>query len=467
LQAEDNLKFNFSYDSTTNKHGYTDSNGTFIPFESGGTDVSDTTATAANVLRGYYFYDKNGNRTQGSIYTRSASNVTVTGSKTYSAGYYPNTWTVTGLDTSDATAYAKNIESGYTAYCRGSKITGTATVVHQLEYRRGTQKLYQSRDTLAAASNGSYAIFGGGEYLLGNGSTQYSENADAYNKYLSRTVPNPIGYHRCFLSAASTTYHVLFAGGKKDTGYYGNDTSYVSAYDTALTVSVPAELSVARSRLFGGSIGEYALFAGGYSVDYQSQGYHKNIDSYNSSLTKSTVSGLSTAVADRSVASNSNYIIFFGSDAEAYTASLTKSSRLGISDQTLYSAATTVGEYCLCAGGLSGNTLYNVVRCYDSSLTASYAAELTEKKYQLAAASIPGYFALFAGGYKSSGSSFTTVGTVDCYDKSLTKSTAYLSMSRALLAGTNIGDYALFGGGNLVYSTAEQVNGTVDAYYAQ
>lgn len=57
-----------------------------------GTDVSNTTATASDVLSGKYFYTAAGVRTQGSITSRSDSGTTTlnasTTSKSYSAGYY-------------------------------------------------------------------------------------------------------------------------------------------------------------------------------------------------------------------------------------------------------------------------------------------------------------------------------------------------------------------------------------------
>lgn len=62
-------------------------------------DITDTTATAASVLAGNYFYGRDGVKTEGSC--------------TYNA------------DTSDATALAADILSGSTAYVNGNKITGT------------------------------------------------------------------------------------------------------------------------------------------------------------------------------------------------------------------------------------------------------------------------------------------------------------------------------------------------------
>lgn len=62
-------------------------------------DLTDTTAVATNVLDGFYFYGRDGVKTEGTC--------------TYNA------------DTSDATALAADILSGSTAYVNGNKVTGT------------------------------------------------------------------------------------------------------------------------------------------------------------------------------------------------------------------------------------------------------------------------------------------------------------------------------------------------------
>lgn len=62
-------------------------------------DITDTTAEANKVLDGYYFYGRDGVKTEGSC--------------TYNA------------DTSDATAAASEILYGETAYVNGSKVTGS------------------------------------------------------------------------------------------------------------------------------------------------------------------------------------------------------------------------------------------------------------------------------------------------------------------------------------------------------
>ena len=62
-------------------------------------DITDTTALAAQVLDGYYFYGRDGVKTEGTC--------------TYNA------------DTSDATATNAEILATKTAYVNGSKVTGT------------------------------------------------------------------------------------------------------------------------------------------------------------------------------------------------------------------------------------------------------------------------------------------------------------------------------------------------------
>lgn len=64
-------------------------------------DLTDATAVAANVLDGYYFYGRDGVKTEGTC--------------TYNA------------DTSDATATAGDILTGSSAYVNGNKINGSMT----------------------------------------------------------------------------------------------------------------------------------------------------------------------------------------------------------------------------------------------------------------------------------------------------------------------------------------------------
>lgn len=72
---------------------YSDVPGVTLPQTGGGTatfwDIDDTTATAADVLAGTYFYDEDGEKTEGSIEAKSGSDLTVSGDTvTVPAGYY-------------------------------------------------------------------------------------------------------------------------------------------------------------------------------------------------------------------------------------------------------------------------------------------------------------------------------------------------------------------------------------------
>ena len=137
-----------------------------IPTGGGGTDTSDATLSSnSQILSPYTAYSK-GVKYTGSITQRSASFETISAAKTYQSGYYPSGWTVTpqgstpsgnkdlgtfttngsktglnisgyatasfdinvptGIDTSDATLDSgSRMLSGYTAYSKGNKYTGS------------------------------------------------------------------------------------------------------------------------------------------------------------------------------------------------------------------------------------------------------------------------------------------------------------------------------------------------------
>lgn len=132
-----------------------------IPKSGGGTakftDITDTTAAAGDVLSGKYFYTSAGTKTQGSIASKSSSDLTAsTLTVTAPAGYYAsnasktlsdanlvsgnikNGATIFGVsgaanvvDTTIASggAAAGNIVSGYKAYVNGALVEGNASMV--------------------------------------------------------------------------------------------------------------------------------------------------------------------------------------------------------------------------------------------------------------------------------------------------------------------------------------------------
>lgn len=131
-----------------------------IPKSGSGTaafyDIADTTAAAGDVLSGKYFYTSGGTKTQGSIATKTSSDLSAsTLTVTAPAGYYASAASKTLSDASlvssniksgatifgvsgatnviDTTlnsgaAGAANIISGYSAYVNGAKVDGSATV---------------------------------------------------------------------------------------------------------------------------------------------------------------------------------------------------------------------------------------------------------------------------------------------------------------------------------------------------
>ena len=103
------------------------------------------------------------------------------------------------------------------------------------------------------------------------------------------------------------------------------------------------------------------------------------------------------------------------------------------------------------------NTYTGVVH---ESLTSSSRA-LTEGRASLAATNV-GDYALFGGGYSVVNSDSVRSDVVDAYNTNLTRTTpTSLSEARYYLSATTVGDYALFGGGYNRVAVS-----TVDAYNA-
>ena len=98
-----------------------------IPKSGGGTakftDITDTTATAGDVLSSKYFYTSGGTKTQGSIASKSSSDLTAsTLTVTAPAGYYASAASKT---CSDANLVSGNIKSGVTIF----GVSGATNVV--------------------------------------------------------------------------------------------------------------------------------------------------------------------------------------------------------------------------------------------------------------------------------------------------------------------------------------------------
>ena len=122
-------------------------------------------------------------------------------------------------------------------------------------------------------------------------------------------------------------------------------------------------------------------------------------------------------------------------------------------------AAATIGNYALFGGGYNTSGTYvSNVDAYDKSLTRTTPTSLSTGRADLGATAV-GDYALFGGGF-TSGTAVTNV--VNAYDTSLTRTSAStFTLARGKLAATTLGDYALFGGG-ATSNTA--VTNVVNAY---
>ena len=332
----------------------------------------------------------------------------------------------------------------------------------ELAYYGTITALSVARRSLAAATVGNYALFGGGYSNSG-----YSDAVDAYNDSFTRSAPQVISRYRYDLAATTLGNYAMFGGGVDN-----SPKNQVDVYNSSLTFSSAPGLYSARYILAATSIGNYALFGGGHNG---SKGVSV-VDAYDSSLVRTLPTELSKLRYYLSATSVGDYALFGGGNSassvvDAYNKSLTRSTPTALSTGRSSPAATTVGNYALFGGGFTNGTTTssscvasNVVDVYNASLTRTTATTLSVARGWASATTV-GTYALFGGG----GSAYrTNVATVDAYDASLTRTIpTALNTRKECLAATTIGNYALFGGGRYFFSTDNNSvdnSAVVDAY---
>jgi hypothetical protein len=134
-----------------------------------------------------------------------------------------------------------------------------------------------------------------------------------------------------------------------------------------------------------------------------------------------------------------------------------------LSEPRGFLAATSVRNFAMFGGGLSGNGISATVDTYDSTAQSWTQTSLSKERDSLAATSV-GVYALFAGGYNNADLS---VKTVDVFDSATGLwSTDELSQARDSLAATSVRNYALFGGGWISWDTDNdgETSDRVDIY---
>ena len=229
-----------------------------------------------------------------------------------------------------------------------------------------------NRTNLAGTNIGNYALFAAG--VTSNGSR--ISDVEAFNTSLTKTTPTSLNVARSRSVATNVGNYALFAG-----GCWGYSNSYlyssneVEAYDKSLTRTLPTDMSADREDLAATNVGNYALFAGG-STRGSNGGFLDSVDAYNTSLTRSTATSLPAKKSYSCGGHSIGHAIFAGgyddggatNNVYAYDTSLTRSilTELPTKVYNLISAYIGDGNYTLFAGG---NSSSDVVYAYDVSLT--------------------------------------------------------------------------------------------------
>lgn len=436
-----------------------------------GTDTSDATAAAADILSPKTAYTASGKVT-GRIPSLAAQTITPgTSAKSIASGQYlAGPQTVVG----EPNLTSSNIKKGVSIFgvvgavesSFKATLTVTVDVGAVVTATKGSQSISALSTTgtvvMELPSEGTWSI------TAARGLTQYNTAiitvASTFSVELDPTVyiehfavTTPLSEKRAYLAAATVGDYALFAGGEGDStsvsaGNPGQSKDAVDVYDTDLTHLTATPLgsihnsgsTVGIRRPVSAVVGSYALFAAGGV-------YYNVVYAYNENLTQSTPTAFGSGHTGPASATIGNYAIFAGGTpysnstaVDAYDNNLTRSSPgLPLVQGRADISGITVGGRALFAGGvLSSGDKSDIVETYDEELTRSTITPLSIARVVEAAANAGG-FALLTAPMGLNG-----VAIVDAYDVTLTRTSApALSETRSGIAATTLKGYAMFGGG--------------------
>lgn len=253
---------------------------------------------------------------------------------------------------------------------------------------------------LAATVIGGYILFGGGlggEFSALGGTPKFLGFVSAYDENLVRSMPADLSEARGSLAAATVGNHALFGGGSGNT----STLNIVDAYNDDLSRSSPSSgLISPSSYLAAASNDSYVVFGGGSAV---------NVTAYNSALTRTLPVSLVEERKDLSAVRAGNYVLFAGGangsktcdTVEAYDMFLTRTLPEPLNSPRKFMASTTLNGFAILSGSYEGTT----GDIYDAYLVRTSLDNM--QNYSSSAAAPIGNYALLGGGIN--GVAFDTV----------------------------------------------------------
>ena len=336
--------------------------GTYEGGSSGtGTDTSDATAVASEILSGKTAYNYNGKVT-GTMTNNGKMVGTISKKDEYctiAKGYHDGTGTVkipqserdkiiganiksgvtilgeagtytgdaTGTDTSDATATASDILLGKTAYANGAKVTGTIQSVNERTITPGAQ------DTIIQK----------GYYLSGNQLIKGDANLKKEN------IKNGVG-----IFGVTGSYKGESSGGDAGTGAYvwekrDEKIGYVTTNESTNSTSKPSGYGTTKYNSCTVTEEGYYKLSNGYGLDE----YY---------LPTGAENGKTKKIAKKPYGYNSKYVIMTLSDEKENT---------GKAGDTIlgYISADAETTYPNC--GMYGGVFYTMIHSPDVNVTAA------------------------------------------------------------------------------------------------
>lgn len=304
-----------------------------------------------------------------------------------------------------------------------------------------TASLSYGRYSPAATTVGNKALFAGG----GAGSGD-SNLVDIYDNSSGTWSTAKLSAPRYGMAATTVGNKAIFAGG----GNGFTQTDIVDIYDDTTGKWSTAKLSQKRDSPVATTAGSKALFAGGNPSTAVVDVY----DDSNGRWSTTTLPHPGPSVA----ASIGNMAFFAGSSTggapngivDIYNATTGQWSSATLSHAAYFATATSVGNKIIFAAGFTGNgsNFSSIAVVYDVGSNQSSTVTLAQARIDLASTTV-GEEAFFAGGEYQDGNGLNHASdVVDIYDAETDQwSTTSLFQPRSRIAGTHVGDKAIFAGG--------------------